>query len=298
MSSDSVARPSVWVRLCRFALRWCRRLAVAAVLFAIFAYWASRTTPPVLPAGVVAENLRLSLEGREVAVTLYSPANRTEAPLVVVAHGFTRGRRYMAGWGAFLAGEGFLTAVPTQPALADHALNSRVLAALVARLKDGSMKLRVKPSQKTALVGFSMGGLTSLLAAARQPVDAWVGLDPVDMSGDAAREAVHLHLPCAVLRAEPENWNLHGNALGILNALPGPKLGLKVRGGTHLDAESPTDLLGQLACGFADEQRHLVFRRYTLAFLKHVLTGDAAAHAMLDGGSADPALTEVTGAVP
>jgi dienelactone hydrolase len=60
----------------------------------------------------------------------------------------------MAGWGGHLAGEGFFVAVPTQPAFADHALNGRVLAALVEKYRT---------QRRVALMGFSMGGLTTLL---------------------------------------------------------------------------------------------------------------------------------------
>ena len=277
----------------RFFRRWLPRLVVTGVILVCLLYWTSCTTVPALPAGVRKETQHLMLAGCDVAVTLYYPAHRDEAPLVVVAHGFTRSKRYMAGWGADLAGQGFIVAVPTQPALANHALNGRVLAELVSQMRDGRISMKMKPGKRTALVGFSMGGLTTLLAAARQPLDAWVGLDPVDMDGTGVAVAKKLAVPCAILRSEPAAWNKHGNARQIGAALPELRFSLKVRNATHLDAESPTDLLGQLACGFVDAERQSTFKRYTIAFLRATLLDDVEAQRLLDGASKDEALDEV-----
>jgi len=254
--------------------KWLRRLLMVTLLLLGFAFWATRTEAPDLASGVTTEVRVLTLAGRRVSVTLYHPANPESAPLVVVAHGFMRGKRYMAGWGADLAANGFSVAVPTQPALADHPLNGRVLAELVEKLKS---------KQKVALMGFSMGGLTTLLAAAQTPVDAWIGLDPVDMNGSGKKAAASLTMPCAILRAEPEAWNMHGNANNIIDAIPGSKFSIQIHGATHLDAESPTDLLGQLACGFVDAKRQTQFKHYAIAFLKATLMEDAEAQAILAG---------------
>ncbi len=184
-------------------LRWLRRLTFAGLLLLGFLYWASLTEAPRLSAGVHKEIKHLTVEGRDVSVTMYYPAARDPAPLVLVAHGFTRSKRYMAGWGADLAAQGFIAAVPIQPARADHELNARVLAELLDQLRRGRIDLQVKPGPRAALVGFSVGSLTTLLAAAKHPVDAWVGLDPVDMSGGGLQAARDLRIPCAILRAEP-----------------------------------------------------------------------------------------------
>lgn len=272
---------------------WFRRLVITVVLLLPVLYWASRTETPPLPPGVTKQFLHPTLAGREVSVTMYYPANRAEAPLVVVAHGFTRSKRYMAGWGIALAREGFIAAVPTQPALANHELNARALAELAAQLRDGRIALKVKCNGHVGLMGHSMGGLTTLLAAGRQPVDSWVGLDPVGMDQSWLKVGKSLKIPCAVLRAEPGAWNMNGNARDLFAVLPGPKWSLKVKGSTHLDLESPTDLLGQIACGRADEKRRALFMRYAIAFLKATLMSDAEARKVIDSASGDSALTEI-----
>lgn len=258
--------------------RWLIRGVVVLLVLSLFRYCATRTEAPPLPPGVSRQHTELDLAGRSVTVTLYKPAKDENAPLVVVAHGFTRSKRYMAGWGGHLAGQGFLVAVPTQPGFADHELNGRVLAALIEKYRE---------KRRVALMGFSMGGLTTLHATKHTPVDAWVGLDPVDMNGSGRKIAAALKISTAVLRAEPEAWNMQGNATTLIDVLPGSKFAIQVRHGTHLDAEWPTDLLGQLACGFVDPQRQAAFRRYATAFLKAHLMNDTKAAEVLAGASKD-----------
>lgn len=79
-------------------LRPLRRLLIVSLLLLSVLYWASRTEAPSLPGSVSKETRQLMLAGRSVAVTFYLPADRPTAPLVIVAHGFTRSKRYMAGW--------------------------------------------------------------------------------------------------------------------------------------------------------------------------------------------------------
>ena len=243
--------------------RWLLLTLFALLLLVVLVHCASRTDTPPLPAGVKKEHLKLQVADQAVTLTLYRPAKDENAPLVVVAHGFTRSKRYMAGWGAHLASEGFFVVVPTQPGFADHELNGRVLAALVEKYRD---------KRRVALMGFSMGGLTTLLATTLTPVDAWVGLDPVDMNGKGKVAAAKLKAPALLLLAEPEAWNMHGNANTLSEAIPGEKHLLRIPGATHLDAEWPTDLLGQLACGFVDEKRQQQFRAKATEFLKKALS--------------------------
>ena len=273
--------------------RWLYGVCAFAALFLGFLYLGSRTEAPGLPPGVKKEIVHLTHEGQTVSVSVYCPANRSEAPLVIVAHGFTRSKRYMAGWGVALAREGFIAAVPTQPAFADHQLNADALADLVAQLRSGKVALSVRPGPKTALMGFSMGGLTTLLAAGKQSVDAWVGLDPVGMDESWLPVGKELRIPCAVLRAEPQDWNKQGNARDLLAILPGPKFAMKVRHATHLDAESPTDTIGPLICGRTDPERHKTFEHYAIAFLKAVLNDDSSSYKVIASAVNDESITEV-----
>jgi dienelactone hydrolase len=256
--------------------RWFVCGVLTLVVLGIFARCATRTEALPLPLGVKKKHARLELAGQSVSVTLYRPAKDENSPLVVVAHGFTRSKRYMGGWGGHLAGDGFFVVVPTQPGFANHELNGRVLAALVEKYR---------ARRRVGLVGFSMGGLTTLLATTHTPVDAWVGLDPVDMNGQGKAAAAKLKAPALLLIAEPEAWNMHGNANALAAAIPRQKQLIRIPGATHLDAEWPTDLLGQLACGFVDKKRQQQFRAKATEFLKKVLQGDAKALDNLNGAA-------------
>lgn len=280
----------------RVKSRWLRRLlrlSVALLVLCGLLQCATRTTPPVLVDGVRKENRTVTLAGRQVAVSVFYAVAAKEAPVVVVAHGFTRSKRYMAGWGALLAREGFTAVTLTQPELANHPVNARSIADLVAAVKSGALPLPVKSNGRIGLMGHSMGGLTTMLATKHGPVDAWVGLDPVGMNDTWLPVGKQAKMPCLILHAEPGAWNLHGNAHKLYAVLPGPKFSLKVRGASHVDCESPTDFLGQLACGFSADERRAVFERYAVAFFKATLMSDATARRQLDEAGSDPAVSDV-----
>ena len=233
------------------------------------------TTIPELPAGVVKQSSQVECGKDSVAVDFYFQRRVAPQPLVVVVHGFSRSKRYMAGWGADLASHGMIVAVMTQPYWAEHSRNAEAIARLVELGRAGKWPISARGNGKGGLVGFSMGGLTTLLAAASMspPVDAWVGLDPVDHAGSGAAKAALVTAPGLALLAEPSPFNAQGNALAMLHDYGGPLQVIKVTGATHCDAESPSDILGQLACGRVDPVRPDRFRATTLEFLDAVFGG-------------------------
>jgi hypothetical protein len=119
-----------------------------------------------------------------------------------------------------------------------------------------------------------MGGLTTLLAASELPeLDGWLGLDPVDFNGLGAKAAAKVRAPGLALLAEPAAFNREGNAISMLRSYAGPLGVARVRGASHLDAEYPTDALGQWMCGRVNPQRQQWFRSLGLDFLEAVLKG-------------------------
>ena len=249
---------------------------------------------PALPEGISKRTEKISLAGKVVAVDSFLPPGSDPAPVVVMAHGFSRNRKTMAGWGGLLAREGFIVAVPDLPSWSDHAHNGRAISELLAGVQAGRPVLRPKPSGRAALVGFSAGGLSSLFAAAESTnVSCWVGLDPVGMGSSAIRAAASLRVPSFVLRAEPASWNAHGNARQIFAALPGPAFSLTVIHATHVDAENPTSRAAEWACGKSDPVRREDFGRYLLASLRAGLLRDEASFRQLRAATNDPAVREV-----
>jgi pimeloyl-ACP methyl ester carboxylesterase len=272
--------------------RFARLLAAILLLIPIGLFTGCRTVVPRTPEGVVKSEQKVKLTGKEVAVDFYLPQGLKKASVVVVAHGFSRSRRNMAGWGGLLASNGFIVAIPDLPAWSDHERNSLAIRELLDRINSKTLVTEPAPNGGGALMGFSMGGLCTLLAAATNgQVQCWVGLDPVDSGRKGAEAAKQLQIPCAVIQAEPSRCNADGNAKQMVASLSGPLFALRVRGATHTDPEEPTDWLAELVCGKADPDRRAIFEHYTVAVLKSVFFGDAPALATLAAATNDAGVT-------
>ncbi len=246
------------------------------------------------PEGVLKSELRVKLTGKMVPVDLYVPRGLKQAPAVVVAHGFCRSRLNMAGWGVLLASNGFIAAIPNLPAWADHDRNSRALRELLDQVNSKALVAGPEPTGAGALMGFSMGGLCSLLAAAtNEQARCWVGLDPADAGHKGAEAAKRIGVPCAILQAEPGHCNANGNAKQIVAALSGPLFVLRVRNATHFDLEQPADWLAERICGKTDPERHAIFERYAIAFLKAVFFKDGRSFETMEAAPNDPAVKDV-----
>jgi dienelactone hydrolase len=166
----------------------------------------------------------------------------------------------MAGWGAHFSAHGYATAVPDLPAWSDHLRNGRAVGALVASLLAYPPPGLALDQGRVALVGFSAGGLATLLAAADDSrVRLWIGLDPVDRDDAGARAAPRFRGAAVILLAQPSVCNAHGNARGIVDALGARAIVTRVPGATHVDAEWPTTRMARLACGGSDERRRQQF---------------------------------------
>ncbi len=250
--------------------------------------------PDVSPSDGVCKyegNIRLS--GRQVKVDFYLPAGNIKAPAVILAHGFLRNRKTMAGWAAMLAGEGFIVAVPDLPYLADHQRNAKAISELMKQIQEGELTRQSKPSGSTALVGFSAGGFSTLLAARDNAVSCWVGLDPVGIDPMAEQAAGSLDIPCFILRAEPSPWNARGNAKNIFSALKGPAFSMIVKNASHADAENPTSLAAEMACGKTDPLRRKTFGQYLVASLRAAMLHDENSIIFLKAAANDDSLREV-----
>ena len=236
----------------------------------------------------------LTLAGKQVEVDFYLPRGAKKAPAAVVAHGFSRSRHNMAGWGELLAANGFIVAVPDMPAWYDSHVNSQGISEPFDRLNTGEFTPATKPSGAGALLGHSMGGVCTLLAAAsNNAVQCWIGLDPPDLGRSAAQAARALNKPGVVLRALPGSWNAMGGARRMLGDLSGPVLALRVEQATHCDPENPTDWLAEMACGKTEPNRRKVFEAYAVAALRAVFFADKAALDRLRAATNDPAVSEV-----
>lgn len=283
-----------WSRRKRWLISLGAVLALAALVTAGAVYRFLHIPKLPVPAGVSHRTDKLALTGKTVTVDFYLPPGPGPVPVVVIAHGFSRNRKTMVGWGDLLARDGFLAVVPDLPTWADHARNGRALVELLAGVQAGKLIQQPKVSGRAALVGFSAGGFSTLLAAAGNTnVSCWVGLDPVALGQSATRAAESLAIPCFVLRAEPAPWNANGIARQTFAALPGPAFSLAVKNASHVDAENPTSRAAEWACGKSDPARRDAFGRYLLASLRVGLLHDEAALLQLCAGTNDTTVREV-----
>lgn len=249
----------------------------------------NRVPPTPVPTGVIRHTEQIMLQGERVPVDLFLPASAAKAPIVIVAHGFTRNRRVMSGWGARIAENGMIAAVPSLPAFANHARNSRAIIELAEHLhRPGSLKPGPQPTGRTGLVGHSAGGFATLLAtAASDKVHCWIGLDPVDFMDMGLDVVKSLTTPALMLLAERGIWNRQGNARRWIGRGASNLLALGIRGSTHCDPENPTSRMAELACGRTDPARRAIYERYALAMLRTHLLQDPATGSLLSRADKD-----------
>lgn len=204
------------------------------------------------------------LDGHRVTLDVY-PAAGPLRGAAILSHGFTRSRRTLAGHAQTLADVGVFTLTPDLPCTFDFHCNARALAALVGSLRAGGAF--GAPVERVMLVGFSAGGLSSLLAAHTPGVVGYVGLDPFDrtLPDEAERlglaAATRLRTEALLLRAPPSRCNAEAVAAPWAGALPALWRDELIAGASHCDFESPTDWMCRLACGNTDPARQQQVRQ-------------------------------------
>jgi acetyl esterase/lipase len=224
----------------------CAALVSAAAAMIGMAAAAEPSAPSPLQSQVHA------LDGHRVTLDVY-PAAGPQRGAAILSHGFTRSRRTLAGHAQALAGAGVLTLTPDLPCTFDFRCNARALAVLVGSLRAGGPF--GAPVDRVMLVGFSAGGLSSLLAADTPGVVGFVGLDPFDRTTSGEAEllglaaAGRLRTETLLLRAPPSRCNADAVAAPWGNVLPVLWRDELVAGASHCDFESPTDWMCRLACG-------------------------------------------------
>jgi pimeloyl-ACP methyl ester carboxylesterase len=228
--------------LIRHASEVCTALVGAAAVMVAIAAGAAPAAPP--PVQTQVQTQVHELDGHRVTLDVY-PAAGPLRGAAILSHGFTRSRRTLAGHAQALADVGVLAVTPDLPCTFDFRCNARALAALVGALRAGGTF--GAPMDKVMLVGFSAGGLSSLLAADTPGVVGLVGLDPFDrtMSGETERlgfaAAGRLRTEALLLRAPPSRCNAEAVAAPWGTVLPALWRDDLIAGASHCDFESPTD---------------------------------------------------------
>jgi hypothetical protein len=117
------------------------------------------------------------------------------------------------------------------------------------------------------LVGFSAGGLSSLLAADTPGVVGFVGLDSFDrvLPNETERAGIaasrKLTTEALLLRAPASSCNANAVAAPWGTELKALWRDELIASASHCDFEAPTDWKCRLACGDADPARQLQVRQ-------------------------------------
>ena len=238
----------------RYARQVCAALsgAAAAAAMVTMPTAAGAATPSPVQTQVHA------VDGHRVTLDVY-PAAGPLRGAAILSHGFTRSRRTLAGHAQALSDFGVLVLMPDLPCTFDFRCNARALSALVSSLRAGGTFGAAV--ERVMLVGFSAGGLSSLLAADTPGVVGFIGLDPFDrtMPGEDERlglaAAGRLRTEALLLRAPPSRCNAEAVAAPWGTVLPALWRDELIAGASHCDFESPTDWMCRLACGDADLAR-------------------------------------------
>jgi acetyl esterase/lipase len=245
----------------RLARQICAALVGAAAALVTTAAMAAAAAP-AMPLPVQTQTHEL--DGHRVTLDVY-PAVGALRGAAILAHGFTRSRRTLAGHAQALADAGVLTLTPDLPCTFDFRCNAHALAALVGTLRAGGTF--GAPATRVMLVGFSAGGLSSLLAAHTPGVVGYVGLDPFDrtLPDEAGRlglaAATQLRTEALLLRAPASRCNAEAVAAPWASVLPALWRDELITGASHCDFESPTDWMCRLACGDTDPARQQQVRQ-------------------------------------
>jgi dienelactone hydrolase len=204
-----------------------------------------------------AEVVAFRAAGRSFEVDLFGPPVAPRGT-VVLAHDFLRDRQSLGALARELADRGALVLVPDLPFLADSVANAAALSAIVIDVRGG----RFGPvPARTVLIGFSAGGLASLLAAARTPgLTGWIGLDPADRAGEGLHVAARVSAPAVILRATPHSCNAWANSHSWSSFLPRLQRDALMEGATHCDFENPGDPVCSVVCGAPDPKRQAAIR--------------------------------------
>jgi len=228
-------------------------IAVSGVLHA------SESTPNIRP-----QTLVVKINGTSVEVDVYKPIGPQKGA-AILTHGFTRSRTTMGEHAQALAARGVLAITPDMPCTFDFRCNASAITEMVSLLRNTTTF--GSSNQRVMLVGFSAGGLSSLLAADTPGVVGFVGLDPFDrvLPNESERAGItasrKLTTEALILRAPASRCNANAVAAPWGTELKSLWRDELIAGASHCDFEAPSDWKCRLACGDTDPVRQLQVRQ-------------------------------------
>lgn len=202
-------------------------------------------------------------------------------PAVVLDHGFARSKGRHASTSRFLAERGVVVLVANLVSLLG---GESAQLANVANTRDHVAWLRARSAspgdslfglvdpERVALAGHSAGGAVAFEAAADGiQAKAVVLLDavPWPRTIESARRMAATRI--LSLRSEPSACNAHGSVRKLLAHLGFESDDVRIVGGTHCDAEDPTDGFCRLFCGGTSDEARAAYLRLFYLYVRDAL---------------------------
>lgn len=215
-------------------------------------------------AAISVQTQVLNIQGYSVEVDVYKPVT-TQTGAAILTHGFTRSRKTMSEHARALAARGVLAITPDMPCTFDFRCNASAIAALVAMLRNTDTF--GQSAQRVILIGFSAGGLSSLLAADTPGVVGYIGLDPFDRVVRNESEYLgivasrSLQTEAVLIRAPASSCNAQSVAAPWRTELKALWRDDLIAGASHCDFEAPSDWMCRWACGNTDASRQAQVRQ-------------------------------------
>ena len=240
-------------------LKFTYLLQVCLVLLAALSTSHAEPTVKITPQTQI-----VKINGTSIEVDVYKPIGPQKGA-AILTHGFTRSRTTMGEHAQALAARGVLAITPDMPCTFDFRCNASAIAGLVNLLRNTDTF--GASSQRIMLVGFSAGGLSSLLAADTPGVVGYVGLDPFDrvLPNETERAGItaskRLTTEALLLRAPASSCNAKAVAApwgSEMKALWRDEL---IADASHCDFEALSDWKCRWACGDTDPARQLQVRQ-------------------------------------
>lgn len=237
-----------------------------SVFALVFSFGMSNTINNKSASKIIKESNNISLNIASSNYDVFYQKSNQSLPVVIVVHGFSRSKNNMSGWGNFLASHGYFVVVPNLPFWTNHNKNAEFISELINYIYSNSDYTSII-NNDLALVGFSAGGLTTLIATSENTrVKLWIGLDPVDVGNLGTQASKNVNCPTYIIAAPASACNANNNYKDFLTNLKDNTL-VKIDGAVHVDAESPTSRFAEFFCGKSTPQKRERFHDDVLTIL-------------------------------
>jgi hypothetical protein len=250
-------------------------------------------------AGVTTESANIRLGESQVSGQWYIPTEQPAVGWVFLHHGFMRSPGHLKDLSTKLAESGVvvLTVSLSQGQMTSDSFAKETAETLALTPPHPA---QIELPQSFVLAGHSLGGLFATKVSAELSVSGTPGFkgtllfDPADRDDHMVRAAVQLRengTPVLAILGEGGQCNFQSNATPILRSLGREFVGIRLKGGTHCDAEGgSTDFGCKLMCGSPKKANISALQEFGAAWLGFLFGVDASAH--FPGGERYEALVE------